>query len=314
MNCVVNATGHILLRFYIFKGYEIQLCKLGTYMAMQTKAWMTSFVFKEFLSFSKRSIPGGISLINRHLLILDVHNSHVTLEAIKQAHELGLNMVTLPTHTSHALRPFDVSCFKSFKTTYRKEKNVVMSKSNYMELDEITLNGWVDQALDKSIMEQNIRFGFRVTNIYPLNPRAMDNKTEPSNIYKMVTNEHGGEEEESNDQLEGDESRIEYFVATDLRIHMTEEQITVEECNASRRLEAECDYVDMPPNLTKVDDMVKEINIENISNTKGEDMANDWEEVEFHELGHQEEQELLSLTQESMKIHNLLSLSHFLTN
>jgi hypothetical protein len=40
----------------------------------------------------------------------------------------------------------------------------------------------------------------------------------------------------------------------------------------------------MPPNLTEVDDRVKEINIENISNTKGEDMAIDWEEVEFHEL------------------------------
>jgi hypothetical protein len=138
---------------------------------------MTSFVFKEFFSFSKRSIPRGISLTNRHLLILDGHSSHVTLEAIKQAHELGLNMVTLLVHTSHALQPFDVSCLKSFKTTFRKEKNVVISKSNYMELDEITLNGWVDQALDKSIMEQNIRFGFRVISIYPLNPRAMDNKT-----------------------------------------------------------------------------------------------------------------------------------------
>jgi hypothetical protein len=64
----------------------------------------------------------------------------------------------------------------------------------------------------------------------------------------------------------------------------------------------------MPRNLAEVDDRVKDINIENILNTKGEDMAIHWEEVEFHELGHQEEQELLSLTQESMKIHNLLSL------
>jgi hypothetical protein len=113
-------------------------------MAMQKKASMTSFLFKEFLSFSKRSIPGKISLTNRHLLILDGHNGHVTLEAIEQAHEFGLNMVTLPAHTFHALQPFDVSCFKPFKTTFRKEKNVAMFKSNYMELDKITLIGWVD--------------------------------------------------------------------------------------------------------------------------------------------------------------------------
>ncbi len=61
-----------------------------------------------------------------------------------------------------------------------------------MEPDKITLARWVDQALDKSIMEQNIKFGFRVIGIYLLNPRGMDSKTEPSNIYKMETNEHEG--------------------------------------------------------------------------------------------------------------------------
>ncbi len=84
-----------------------------------------------------------------------------------------------------------------------------MSKNNYMELDKITLIGWVDQALDKLITEQNIRFGFKVICIYFLNPKAMDNKLEPSNIFTMVANEHEGEEEESNEQLEGDEPRIE---------------------------------------------------------------------------------------------------------
>jgi hypothetical protein len=35
-------------------------------------------------------------------LVLDGHGSHVTLKAIKQAKEFGLDMVTLPSHTSHA--------------------------------------------------------------------------------------------------------------------------------------------------------------------------------------------------------------------
>jgi hypothetical protein len=172
----------------------IQLCKPGTYMVMLKKTWMTSFLFKEFLSFSKRSVLRGISFTNRHLLILDGHHNHVTLEAIEQAHEFGLNMVTLPAHTCHALQPFNVSCFKPFKTTFKKEKDVAMSKSNYMELDKITLIGWVDQALDKSITKQNIRFGFKVIGIYPLSPRAMDNEIKLSSIYTMVANEHEREE------------------------------------------------------------------------------------------------------------------------
>jgi hypothetical protein len=40
----------------------------------------------------------------------------------------------------------------------------------------------------------------------------------------------------------------------------------------------------MPYNLVEVDDRVKEINIENISNTKGENMVVYWEQVDFHEL------------------------------
>ncbi len=38
INCVINAKGITHLRFYIFKGDYIQLYKLGTYMAMQSKA------------------------------------------------------------------------------------------------------------------------------------------------------------------------------------------------------------------------------------------------------------------------------------
>jgi len=47
-------------------------------------------------------------------------------------------MITLPLHTSHA---FNVSCFKTFKTTFKKVRDVVMSRSNHMELDKITLVG-----------------------------------------------------------------------------------------------------------------------------------------------------------------------------
>jgi hypothetical protein len=71
--------------------------------------WMTTFLFKEFFSFFKKSILGGISQTNQHLLILDGHGSHVSLEAIEQAHQFRLYMVTLLSHTSRALQPLDMS-------------------------------------------------------------------------------------------------------------------------------------------------------------------------------------------------------------
>jgi hypothetical protein len=53
-------------------------------MVMQSKSSMIALLFEEFFSFFKRSIPNGISLINKHLLIFDGHGSHVTFEAIEQ--------------------------------------------------------------------------------------------------------------------------------------------------------------------------------------------------------------------------------------
>jgi len=105
---------------------------------------MIIFLFKEFFFFFNKSILGGVSFSNRHLLILDGHGNHVTLEVIKQVEDFGLDMITLPSHTSHALQPLDVSCFKPFKTTFRKVKDATMSKSNHMEPNKIILVGWVD--------------------------------------------------------------------------------------------------------------------------------------------------------------------------
>jgi len=123
----MNATGGLILRFYIFQGEKIKddyikHYKFGTCMAIQTKTWMTSFLFKDFLSFFKRSIPSGISPSNHHLLILDGHGSHVSLKAIEQAQQFGLDMITLLSHTSHVLQPLDVNCFKLSKQLLKKRK------------------------------------------------------------------------------------------------------------------------------------------------------------------------------------------------
>jgi hypothetical protein len=76
VNCVVNATRTSLLGFYIFRRERIhndyiQLCIPNICMAMQSKTWMTTFLFKEFLFFFKKLTPSGISINNKHLLILD---------------------------------------------------------------------------------------------------------------------------------------------------------------------------------------------------------------------------------------------------
>jgi hypothetical protein len=73
-------------------------------MTMQNKAWMTNFLSKKFLFFFfLKYVSNGMFLTNEQLLILDGHGNHVTLEAIKQVHEFGLEIIILPSHTFRAL-------------------------------------------------------------------------------------------------------------------------------------------------------------------------------------------------------------------
>ncbi len=46
---------------------------------------------------------------------------------------------TLPSDTSYALQPLDVTCFKPFKTKFKKERDGIMASRNYTKLDKIIL-------------------------------------------------------------------------------------------------------------------------------------------------------------------------------
>jgi hypothetical protein len=77
--------------------------KIFSYSPKQVRLFMLVYSPTHSLMLFKNLILGGISQSNRHLLILDGHGSHVTLEAIGQAQAFGLHMTTLYSHTSHAL-------------------------------------------------------------------------------------------------------------------------------------------------------------------------------------------------------------------
>jgi hypothetical protein len=126
----INAAGGAIPSFYIFWGKRfrqnyIQHCEAGATMAMQPCAWMTSYLFSTWLSHFIESVSkvGGISPEQRHLLIQDGHNSHVTLDVAMKAKRMGLDLLTLPSHTSHALQPLDISAFKPFKQRFHEYRD-----------------------------------------------------------------------------------------------------------------------------------------------------------------------------------------------
>ncbi len=95
-------------------------------------------------------------------------------------------MITLLSHTLHALQPLDVACFKPFKIIFNGERNTLMFNKNYIEPNKLALARWVDKAFDQALMKNNIMLGFKGISIQPLNLKAMDEKTNPCTIYTLV--------------------------------------------------------------------------------------------------------------------------------
>jgi hypothetical protein len=55
-----------------------------------------------------------------------------------------------------------VSCFKPFKTTFKKERNNNKVRNNYNELNKAIFATWVDKALDVTLFKKTSRMGLRL--------------------------------------------------------------------------------------------------------------------------------------------------------
>ena len=151
-------------------------------MAMQEKGYMTSYIFLRWMDHFIQQLEEleDLSPTNRHLIILDGHKSHVTLEVIKKAIAHGVDMISLPSHTSHALQPLDVACFKPFKIAFKAYRNKWMVQNNGGKVEKQTLAHWVDLSLKRALSKSNIKVGFRGTGIWPLNLEKMQHHMGPS--------------------------------------------------------------------------------------------------------------------------------------
>ena len=177
----VNAAGDHIPGFYVFRGKRLRSNYVihyedGAAMAMQTKAWMTATLFSHWISHFIRCLEskGGISNERRHLLILDGHNSHVTLEVVQKCREVRLDLLTLPSHTSHRLQPLDVSVFAPFKHYFKRYRDAWSVNNKGKGASKQTLAMWVSKALERALTTRNITTGFRTTKIFPLNREAVD--------------------------------------------------------------------------------------------------------------------------------------------
>ena len=67
---------------------------------------------------------------SKRLLLLDGHASHnKNLDVIKLARENGVYILSFPAHTTHRLQPKDVAFFKSLKSWFNIEIEIISGQA-----------------------------------------------------------------------------------------------------------------------------------------------------------------------------------------
>ena len=140
---------------------------VGSIGRANPSGWSNAEIFLDFLHhFVKYS---HASDLNRVLLILDNHSSHISVQSLNYAKENGVIMLTMPPHTSHKLQPLDRTVFGPFKKYYYTACSEWLYSNSGKIMSIYDVAECAGKAFSKGFSSENIQSGFRVSGIFPLN-------------------------------------------------------------------------------------------------------------------------------------------------
>ncbi|GFN80881.1 tigger transposable element-derived protein 6-like protein [Plakobranchus ocellatus] len=102
-------------------------------------------------------------------LILDDHESHISIEAVDYCRDNGIVLLSLPRHCSHKMHPLDRTIFGPLKMHYNKAINWWMYNhpGNRQTIHDVA--GILGAAYSRAFASDNAISGFSATGICPLN-------------------------------------------------------------------------------------------------------------------------------------------------
>jgi hypothetical protein len=126
---------------------------------------------------------------------MDGHNSHKSLEAIMEAKQAGIHLLTIPPHTSHKLQPLDKTFFGPLKTHYNEECSKFMTNNPGKRITLYHVASLFGKAYERSATMSIAINGFKETGIHPFNPDIF-NDFDFMAADRLLTNEIPDEPEE----------------------------------------------------------------------------------------------------------------------
>lgn len=175
--CFINASGGTIPPVFVFpkaniKPYMTEGAPVGSLALAYKTGWMTAENFfklmHHFVQFTQATKENPV------LLLLDNHESHISIETIQYAKNNGVVMVTFPPHCSHRLQPLDVGVYGPFKKRYSVALNDWMLSNPGKPVGLYHVPKLVNKAFVDSFTPKNILSAFSKTGIFPFNRENFD--------------------------------------------------------------------------------------------------------------------------------------------
>ncbi|XP_065674023.1 uncharacterized protein LOC136090970 [Hydra vulgaris] len=109
-----------------FKDFMLKASPKGTLGGANPSGWSNEDLFLGFMKHFVKHTRS--SKENPSILLLDNHESHISIPTIQLAKYNRITMVTFHPHTSQKMQPLDRGVFSSFKTYYNNKMKDWMLK------------------------------------------------------------------------------------------------------------------------------------------------------------------------------------------
>ena len=168
--CAMNAAGSYIPPLFIFPRKRMveslmNSAPTGAVGYCTESGWTDEQTFLKWLKhFSGIAKP---CTEEKHIIILDGHHSHKTLEAIEFAQLKGIEMLTLPPHCTHRMQPLDRTFFKSLKTAYNAAADSWMVAHYGRRISFYDVAQIFAVAYNKSATVEKCVNGFRSCGLWP---------------------------------------------------------------------------------------------------------------------------------------------------
>lgn len=174
MIAAVNAIGNSIPPMLIFPRVHFkQFMLIGspseTTGGASPSGWSNEKLFIQFMEHFIEKVKPSVE--KPVILLMDNHESHISIPVINLAKTNGVILITFHPHTSHKMQPLDRSVFGPFKTFYNTALNEWMINPGNAGKPATIYNvsEFVGKAYPKAFTPSNIISGFRVAGIFPVN-------------------------------------------------------------------------------------------------------------------------------------------------